>query len=141
MPVRVKATWMLRRVNPIFGNQVMFALVDGVIRLAIFLSFLWVLSKFSDIRRMFQYHGAEHKTVFCFEAGDKLDHWLAQNLMVAAWALGIAGYAAGLLLSTAFDLPTGPTIVWALVVLASAWFAVASSGGRTARNMTSNARS
>ena len=61
--------------------------------------------------------------------------------LAAAWALGIAGYAAGLLLSTAFDLPTGPTIVWALVVLAAGWFAVASSGGRTVRNMTSSARS
>src|SRR5438477_3619742 len=61
--------------------------------------------------------------------------------LVAAWGLGVAGYAAGLLLSTAFDLPTGPAIVWSLVVLASAWFAAASSGGRTARNMTSSARS
>jgi zinc/manganese transport system permease protein len=66
---------------------------------------------------------------------------MVRGRLAAAWALGIAGYAAGLLLSTAFDLPTGPTIVWALVVLASGWFAVASSGGRTARNMTSNARS
>ena len=66
---------------------------------------------------------------------------MVRGRLVAAWALGIAGYAAGLLLSTAFDLPTGPTIVWALVVLAAGWFAVASSGGRTVRNMTSNARS
>ena len=40
-----------------------------------------------------------------------------------ALGLGVAGYAVGLILSTAFDLPTGPTIVWALVVLASAWYA------------------
>jgi zinc/manganese transport system permease protein len=66
---------------------------------------------------------------------------MVRGRLAAAWALGIAGYAAGLLLSTAFDLPTGPTIVWALVVLASGWFAVTSSGGRTARNMTSSARS
>ena len=46
--------------------------------------------------------------------------------LVAAWALGIAGYAAGLVLSTALDLPTGPAIVWALVVLALCWFALAS---------------
>src|SRR5207248_10780433 len=66
---------------------------------------------------------------------------MVRGRLVAAWGLGVAGYAAGLLLSTAFDLPTGPAIVWSLVVLASAWFAVASSGGRTARNMTSSARS
>src|SRR5438874_9593449 len=46
--------------------------------------------------------------------------------LVAAWALGIAGYAAGLVLSTALDLPTGPAIVWALVVLALCWYALAS---------------
>jgi len=61
--------------------------------------------------------------------------------LATAWALGGAGYAVGLVVSTALDLPTGPAIVWALVVLASAWFAAASSGGRTARNMTSSARS
>jgi len=41
----------------------------------------------------------------------------------AAWSIGVAGYAAGLVLSTALDLPTGPAIVWALVVLAAAWYA------------------
>src|SRR5206468_2481563 len=51
---------------------------------------------------------------------------MTQGRLAAAWALGAAGYALGLLLSTAFDLPTGPTIVWALVVLAAGWFAVAS---------------
>ena len=42
----------------------------------------------------------------------------------AAWSLGVAGYAAGLLLSTVLDLPTGPAIVWSLVVLAAGWFAL-----------------
>jgi len=57
-----------------------------------------------------------------------------------AWALGAGGYAAGLLLSTAFDLPSGPVIVWVLVVLALGCY-VLSSGGRTARNMASSERS
>lgn len=43
--------------------------------------------------------------------------------LAAAWGLGVAGYAAGSIISTVFDLPTGPTIVWALVVLALAWYA------------------
>jgi zinc/manganese transport system permease protein len=49
---------------------------------------------------------------------------MARGRLMASWGLGVAGYVAGLLLSTAADLPTGPTIVWALVVLASAWYAV-----------------
>jgi zinc/manganese transport system permease protein len=43
--------------------------------------------------------------------------------LAAAWALSVAGYAAGLVISTLFDLPTGPAIVWSLVALAALWFA------------------
>jgi zinc/manganese transport system permease protein len=49
---------------------------------------------------------------------------MARHGLVSAWCLGVAGYAVGLLVSTALDLPTGPSIVWALAVLASLWYAV-----------------
>ncbi|MBV9574688.1 MAG: DUF1385 domain-containing protein [Acidobacteriales bacterium] len=62
----------LKRVNPLFGQQIIFNLVDGVIRLALFLLFIWGVSLWPDIRRVYQYHGAEHKTVFAFESGDPL---------------------------------------------------------------------
>ena len=67
------ATTELKRVNPVFGEQVIFNLVDGIIRLALFLLFIWGTSLLKDIRRVYQYHGAEHKTVFAFESGDPLD--------------------------------------------------------------------
>jgi uncharacterized protein YqhQ len=63
----------LKRVNPFFAGQITFNLVDGVIRLALFLLFIWAVSLLKDIRRVYQYHGAEHKTVFAFENGDSLD--------------------------------------------------------------------
>src|SRR5467141_2739059 len=63
----------LKRVNPIFGNPIMFNVVDGVIRIARFLLFILGVSLMKDIRRVYQYHGAEHKTVFAFENGDPLD--------------------------------------------------------------------
>src|SRR5437867_11542348 len=62
----------LKRVNPIFGEQIIFNLVDGVIRIALFLLFIWGVSLFRDIHRVYEYHGAEHKTVFAFENGDPL---------------------------------------------------------------------
>ena len=62
----------LTRVSPGFGNQVAFNLVDGAIRIALFLLFIWATSLWSDIRRVYEYHGAEHKTVFAFEAHDPL---------------------------------------------------------------------
>jgi uncharacterized protein YqhQ len=63
----------LKKVDPALGGQIMFNLVDGLIRLALFLLFIWGTSLFPDIRRVYQYHGAEHKTVFAFENGDPLE--------------------------------------------------------------------
>ena len=50
-----------------------FNIVSGVIRIALFLAYLWGISLMDDVKRLFQYHGAEHKTVYTFEAGKKLD--------------------------------------------------------------------
>lgn len=62
----------LKNVYPVFGNQVLFNMVDGIIRIALFLLFIWGVSLMPDIRRVYQYHGAEHKTVFAFESRDPL---------------------------------------------------------------------
>jgi uncharacterized protein YqhQ len=51
------------------GSSVLFWLVEGLVRTAIFLGYLLLLSRVKDLRRVFQYHGAEHKTISCFEAG------------------------------------------------------------------------
>ncbi len=44
-------------------------LIEGVIRISIFLGYVLLASRMEDIKRVFQYHGAEHKTIFCYEAG------------------------------------------------------------------------
>jgi uncharacterized protein YqhQ len=67
------ATTELKRVNPVFGHQILFNLVDGLIRITMFLLFVWGVSLWKDIRRVYEYHGAEHKTVYAFENGDPLD--------------------------------------------------------------------
>ena len=43
--------------------------VDGILRIAIFVFYIWLIGRMSDIKRMFGYHGAEHKTIHCFEHG------------------------------------------------------------------------
>ncbi|HVO79308.1 MAG TPA: DUF1385 domain-containing protein [Terriglobales bacterium] len=63
----------LKRVNPLFGGQVIFNLIDGLIRIALFLLFIWGISLWRDIHRVYEYHGAEHKTVFAFENGEALE--------------------------------------------------------------------
>lgn len=54
---------------PQLGNQILFNLMDGAIRLVIFLTFLYGISRFKDIHRVFMFHGAEHRVVFNFESG------------------------------------------------------------------------
>ncbi|PYX33164.1 MAG: DUF1385 domain-containing protein [Acidobacteria bacterium] len=67
------ATTELKKINPVFGQQFIFNLVDGLIRIGMFLLFVWGVSLWKDIRRVYEYHGAEHKTVFAFENGDPLN--------------------------------------------------------------------
>ena len=54
------------------GSSWVFWLVEGLLRTAIFLGYLTLLSRMRDLRRVFEYHGAEHKVISCFEAGDEL---------------------------------------------------------------------
>jgi uncharacterized protein YqhQ len=63
----------IKKFNPALGGQIVFNLVDGAVRLLLFLLFIWGVSLFPDIRRVYQYHGAEHKTVFAFEDGKPLE--------------------------------------------------------------------
>jgi len=50
----------------------LFALIEGVIRIAIFILYIYLVSLMSYIRRTFEYHGAEHKSIACYEAGEEL---------------------------------------------------------------------
>jgi uncharacterized protein YqhQ len=54
------------------GSSWLFWLVEGLVRTAIFLGYLTLLSRLRDLRRVFEYHGAEHKVISCYEAGDEL---------------------------------------------------------------------
>ena len=49
-----------------------FHLVDGAIKVAFFGAYLWIISLMRDIRRVFEYHGAEHKAIYCYESGGRL---------------------------------------------------------------------
>jgi uncharacterized protein YqhQ len=66
-------TRWLRFAFPLLSHSgLFFNLVDGVIRLLIFLAYLWAISFFKEIQRILQYHGAEHKSIFAFESGEAL---------------------------------------------------------------------
>src|SRR6476469_2068517 len=61
------------------GSSFLFWLVEGILRTAIFLGYLALLSRLRDLRRVFEYHGAEHKTISCYEAGLDLTPESAQR--------------------------------------------------------------
>ena len=54
------------------GSALLFWLVEGILRTAIFIGYIVAISRLPDLRRVFEYHGAEHKTISCYEAEDEL---------------------------------------------------------------------
>jgi uncharacterized protein YqhQ len=53
-------------------NSITFVVIEKLVRIGIFLGYLWLISRLPDLQRVFQYHGAEHKTISCYEAGEPL---------------------------------------------------------------------
>ena len=51
------------------SNTLLWNIVDGVLRVAVFVFYIWLIGRMSEIKRMFGYHGAEHKTIHCYEHG------------------------------------------------------------------------
>ena len=62
-------TWLSAAVPALDGHYLLRAVFEGVLRILIFIGYVWATSLMKDIRRTYQYHGAEHKTIFCYEAG------------------------------------------------------------------------
>ena len=62
-----------RPLDGILGSDIVSNLVEGVIRLAIFLGYVWIIGRMQQINRVFMYHGAEHMSIHAMENGDPLD--------------------------------------------------------------------
>jgi uncharacterized protein YqhQ len=73
-------TW-LKGIYPALGGRIPFNLTDGVIRMLVFLFFMYGLSLMKDIRRVFEFHGAEHRVVFNFESGKPVNVGNAQQFV------------------------------------------------------------
>src|SRR6476646_4756100 len=70
---------LLGKWYPALNGRIAFNAADGVIRMLIFVSFLFLISRWKDIRRVFEYHGAEHKVVFNYESGQPVNVENAQR--------------------------------------------------------------
>ena len=65
-------TWVLDLLTLVTSNVVVLNLVEGLFRILLFVLYVLAISRMKDIHRVFQYHGAEHKTIHCYEAGLEL---------------------------------------------------------------------
>jgi uncharacterized protein YqhQ len=64
------ANWLKDLVG---GNGILFVILDGILRIALIVGYIWLIGRTKEIQRVFQYHGAEHKTIHAYENGDPLD--------------------------------------------------------------------
>ena len=103
----------LKKIDPALGGRIVFNLVDGVIRLLLFLLFIWGVSLWKDIRRVYEYHGAEHKTVFAFENGDPLNTVAVQKYPTFHPRCGTSFLMTVMLISIGFYMLIPYTTFWA----------------------------
>jgi uncharacterized protein YqhQ len=95
------------------GSPILFNIVDGLIRIAIFVIYIRLVALAPDIKRVFAYHGAEHKTVNAYEAGAPLDVDAIKRFSTAHVRCGTSFLFVVLVLSA---------LIFALVGIRSSWF-------------------
>jgi uncharacterized protein YqhQ len=103
----------LKKIDPALGGRIVFNLIDGAIRLVLFLLFIWGVSLWKDIRRVYEYHGAEHKTVFAFENGDPLNTEAVQKYSTYHPRCGTSFLMTVMLISIGFYMLVPFTTFWA----------------------------
>jgi uncharacterized protein YqhQ len=97
-------------------NTVVFNIIEGVIRVIIFVGYLTLVSMMKDIRRVFAYHGAEHKTINAYEAGQPLEVEYARQHTTANPRCGTSFLFAVLVIAIiVFSLVGKPSIAWMAV--------------------------
>ena len=103
----------LKKIDPALGGRIIFNLIDGAVRLILFLLFIWGVSLWKDIRRVYEYHGAEHKTVFAFENGDPLETAAVQKYSTFHPRCGTSFLMTVMLISIGFYMLVPYTTFWA----------------------------
>jgi len=111
--VPLLAATELKKIDPALGGRIVFNLIDGGIRLVLFLLFIWGVSLWKDIRRVYEYHGAEHKTVFAFENGDPLNTASVQKYSTYHPRCGTSFLMTVMLISIGFYMLVPFTTFWA----------------------------
>lgn len=65
-------TFLTNLLKNLIKSSLLLNLVEGIVRVLMFVGYVYMVSKLEDIKRVFMYHGAEHKTIYCYEHGEEL---------------------------------------------------------------------
>lgn len=112
-------------INGAFNNALSAyrAVFEGVVKIAIFLAYLKVITLMGEIKTVFRYHGAEHKTIFCYEAGleltpenvKKFKRFHPRCGTSFMFLMLIVGIIVTFMITAIFDVDALPTVVWVLI--------------------------
>lgn len=108
--------FLTKILDPYISSSLVFHLIEGIIRLAIFLGYLWLISLLPDIKRVFAYHGAEHKTINAYEDGASLEAEAIGKYSTAHARCGTAFLLAVLIIAILVFALIGRQAVWLMVV-------------------------
>jgi len=134
--------FLTKALDPYINSSLVFHLIEGGIRLAIFLGYLWLISLLHDIKRVFAYHGAEHKTLNAYENGEPLEPQAIGKYGTAHGRCGTAFLLAVLIIAILVFALIGRQDVWLMVlsrvlllpVIASIGYEVTQFGSRHMKN-------
>ncbi|HZU40636.1 MAG TPA: DUF1385 domain-containing protein, partial [Solirubrobacteraceae bacterium] len=98
------------------GSSLLFWLVEGALRTGIFLGYLALLARMRDLRRVFEYHGAEHKAISCYEAQDELSPARAQLYSRLHPRCGTSFLLVVMIMAIFVFAPVGLPAWWILVI-------------------------
>jgi uncharacterized protein YqhQ len=108
--------FLTKLLNSLLPNSIAFMVVEGVIRLIIFIAYLKVIGYMSDIKRVFSYHGAEHKTVNAYEAGVPLEPASIQKYSRAHVRCGTSFLFLVLVVAIVVFSIVGRQVLWLMVL-------------------------
>lgn len=108
--------FLARLIDPYIHNSFVFHLIEGVIRLGIFLLYLKLITLMKDIKRVFAYHGAEHKTINAYEHGVPLEAEFIQKYSTAHARCGTAFLLSVMVLAILVFSLVGQQVLWLMIL-------------------------
>jgi len=108
--------FLTKLANPYIGSSIVFHIIEGLIRLTFFIAYLWIISLVPDIKRVFKYHGAEHKAVNAYEAGAPLEVEAVKKYDTAHVRCGTSFLFAVLIIAIMVFAIIGRQTLWIMIV-------------------------